>query len=584
MLAQRSFEDLGTPLSDVTFCVVDLETTGGAADDAITEVGALKVLRGEVQGTFRTLVNPARPVPAFIRLLTGISDETVAEAPPIESVLPAFLEFVGGSVFVAHNARFDTSFLNRALVRAGYARLGNAVVDTALLARKVLAGEVPNNKLETLARHLRCAHRPCHRAFEDVLATTDVLHHLIERVSGYGITTLEDLCSFSASRVDGTFQKIRLTERIPRLPGVYRFVGNGGRTLYVGKASDLRARVRSYFYGEPRRRIRDLLRETASIRVEPHATAIEAEIAEARAIHLEAPPYNRAGRPTAQWYLRIATRPVPKLSAARSSRKDRASYVGPFKSRKTVVMLIDALRDVRPIHRCGRPERCGGCAFFDLGTCAGARSPAARAAVHVAASAFAGDTRPVLDEMTRRMSTLAAQERFEEAAAVRDRAALLERCVAASAEVASLVDAGEVLIATGRRALLIRAGALAAAGDVRSGESTTELLARLRLDADALPDDATPAAHEARVLSSWLRRTTEPVRILHAPRGWAIATAAAPSTRFRVDETQPSATTERARYAAVDTSIIRSSAPAAAPSSIAAAALASPSATSSAAS
>ena len=184
MLAQRSFEELGTPLASVTFCVVDLETTGGAAEDSITEVGALKVKRGEVVGTFQTLVNPGRAVPAFIRLLTGISDDLLVDAPPIESVLPSFLEFAGGSVLVAHNARFDTSFLNRALRTCGYGRLGNTVIDTALLARKVFAGEVPNNKLETLARHLRCAHQPCHRAFEDVLATTDLLHHLIERVTG----------------------------------------------------------------------------------------------------------------------------------------------------------------------------------------------------------------------------------------------------------------------------------------------------------------------------------------------------------------------------------------------------------------
>jgi DNA polymerase-3 subunit epsilon len=363
MLVQRSFEELGTPLAAVTFCVVDLETTGGAADDSITEVGALKVKCGEVVGTFQTLVNPGRPVPAFIRLLTGISDDLLIDAPPIETVLPTFLEFAGGSVLVAHNARFDTSFLNRALHTCGYGRLGNTVIDTALLARKVLAGEVPNNKLETLARHLRCAHQPCHRAFEDVLATTDLLHHLIERASGYGITTLEDLCAFSSSRVDGTFHKIRMADGLPNAPGVYRFLGNSGKTLYVGKAADLRSRVRSYFYGDPRRRIRDLLRETSSIRAEEHATTLEAEVAEARAITREAPPYNRAGRGGERWYLKIATRPVPKLSPCRTPKRDGAMYAGPFKSRKSVVLLLETLRDALPVHRCGRPEHCTGCAF-----------------------------------------------------------------------------------------------------------------------------------------------------------------------------------------------------------------------------
>ena len=104
-------------------------------------------------------------MPSFIRLLTGISDDMLFDAPPIEEVLPNFIEFLGGSVLVAHNARFDVSFLNSALARNDYATITNQVVDTAQLARRILQGEVRNNKLETLAHHLRCAHKPCHRAF-----------------------------------------------------------------------------------------------------------------------------------------------------------------------------------------------------------------------------------------------------------------------------------------------------------------------------------------------------------------------------------------------------------------------------------
>src|SRR5687768_15333408 len=150
MLLQRSFEDLGTPLAEVAFCILDLETTGGSPTEcSITEVGAPKVRGGETLGTFQTLVNPGSPVPAFIRLLTGISDDMLVEAPEVENVLPSLLEFVRGTVLVAHNARFDTSFVNAALERAGYERLPNRVVDTARLAAKILHGEVRNNRLET---------------------------------------------------------------------------------------------------------------------------------------------------------------------------------------------------------------------------------------------------------------------------------------------------------------------------------------------------------------------------------------------------------------------------------------------------
>jgi len=118
--AQSSFDDLGTQLSQVTFCVVDLETTGGAVDDTITEFGAVKVRGGEVLGEFQTLVNPRTAIPPLIAVLTGITNQMVAAAPTLAQVLPSFLAFAGDSVIVAHNAAFDTGFLRRACEEHGY--------------------------------------------------------------------------------------------------------------------------------------------------------------------------------------------------------------------------------------------------------------------------------------------------------------------------------------------------------------------------------------------------------------------------------------------------------------------------------
>src|SRR5580765_3589744 len=106
---QQTFDELGTPLREVTFVVVDLETTGGSASggSSITEIGAVKIRGGEVLGEFQTLVRPSTPIPPFISVLTGITNQMVAGAPAIDSALPAFLEFAAGSVLVAHNAPFD---------------------------------------------------------------------------------------------------------------------------------------------------------------------------------------------------------------------------------------------------------------------------------------------------------------------------------------------------------------------------------------------------------------------------------------------------------------------------------------------
>ena len=137
---QRSFDELGRPLRDLTFCVVDLETTGGSAEagSMITEIGAVKVRGGEWLGEFQTLVNPHTQIPPFIAVLTGISNSMVADAPAIESALPAFLEFAQGCVLVAHNAPFDVGFLRHFAARQERPWPKFEVLDTAKLARRVV--------------------------------------------------------------------------------------------------------------------------------------------------------------------------------------------------------------------------------------------------------------------------------------------------------------------------------------------------------------------------------------------------------------------------------------------------------------
>ena len=295
---QQSFDDLGTPLIEVEFVVLDFETTGGSpGDDRITEVGAVKVRGGEVVGTFQTLVRPGIPIPPLISALTGISGGMVAGAEPIETVLPCLLEFLGDAVFVGHNASFDWRFLQANLERHGYQRATNRVVCTARLARKLLPrDEVPNVRLATLAAYLRASVTPCHRALTDARATVDVLHSLLERAGTFGVLALEDLIEFPSARADATFKKVHLADRLPHAPGVYLFRDAAGRVLYVGKAKDLRTRVRSYFSGDSRAKIADLLRELATIDHLRCATEFEASVREVRLIQRYRPRYNRRGR------------------------------------------------------------------------------------------------------------------------------------------------------------------------------------------------------------------------------------------------------------------------------------------------
>ncbi|MEZ5378960.1 MAG: DEDD exonuclease domain-containing protein [Acidimicrobiales bacterium] len=441
---QLSFDSLGTPLADVTFCVLDLETTGGSPETCgITEIGAVKVRGGEVLGTFQTLVNPGCTIPPNVAVLTGLTDAIVHRAPPVDAVLPTFLEFIGGAVIVGHNVRFDHSFLQHAIYRYGGPLLGNQRLDTLALARRLLADEVPKFALGELATRLRLPHQPTHRALDDAWATVDLLHLLIERASSWGVTGLDDLVNLPTIAGHPQWRKLSLTSKLPRKPGVYRFLDANGRVLYVGKATDLRARVRSYFSSDQRRKVAQLLRETADIAVDVTESTLEAEILELRAILAEQPRFNSRGKRAAKpcWVQLTTSERFPLLSITTSA-PSSAVAIGPLTSRKQAALVVDAIHGAIPLRRCTtRISRTAtiandgsACSPFQLGTaacpCHGATSEAGYAdIVALAARAMSGDYGLILDPLEAKMRQLAEAERFEEAADYRNRAGALAAAV-----------------------------------------------------------------------------------------------------------------------------------------------------------
>jgi DNA polymerase-3 subunit epsilon len=437
-VVQRSFDDLGTPLADVTFCVVDLETTGASpAECGITEIGVVKVRGGECLGTFQTLVNPGRAIPPEIVVLTGITESMVLPAPRIESVLPVLAEFMGGCVLVGHNLRFDVSFLDAAYTRRGWERLGHPMVDTHALARRLVRDEVPNCRLGTLASRLRLDHRPTHRALDDALATTDLLHLLLERAAGVGVLGLDDLLALPRLGGHPHVAKLRLTTGLPRTAGVYLFEDFAGRVLYVGKATNLRQRVRSYFSGDDRRKIGPLLRETQRIRHVSCRSTLEAAVTEIRLIQAHQPRYNQHGKRRASWsYVKLTLGDsFPRLSVVRTGRVDGAVYLGPLSTRHAQ-LVVDAVHTVVPLRRCaeripiGGPRRDSPCAAAQLGVahcpCAGGVDVRQYSHhVDTVVRAFGGDADLLLGALHDRMHALAGAARYEEAADARDRAAAL---------------------------------------------------------------------------------------------------------------------------------------------------------------
>jgi DNA polymerase III subunit epsilon len=464
---QRSFDELGIPLHEVTFVVLDLETTGASPRDcAVTEIGAVKYRAGECLGTFHTIVNPGMPVPPLITVLTGLTDRLLAPAPPLASVLPAFLEFIGpatpSTVIVGHNVRFDLGFLDAACDRHGYPRLGHVRVDTVAVARRLVRDDVANLRLATLASFFRTSVAPIHRALEDARATAEVLHGLLERAGSLGVLGLDDLVQLPRLRSHPSSNKLRLTMSLPRGPGVYLFRDRGGRVLYVGKATNLRARVRSYFGSDDRRKVPQLLRELVTIDHIECAHPFEAAVRELRLIQRHEPRFNRDAKAWRRYaYVKLARNErFPRLVVTRAPRADGSCYLGPFRSSAAAHAVRDAIESASPLRRCARrlgraASICGEpCVPAQLGVaccpCTGHTGEAEYArVVDTVIQGLVADPRVLLDPLERRMHQLVACERFEEAVLARDRLRALSGALARQRAAETLRAVERLVVRTG---------------------------------------------------------------------------------------------------------------------------------------
>ncbi|MER7456496.1 DEDD exonuclease domain-containing protein [Micromonospora sp. NPDC126480] len=541
------------PLYATTFVVVDLETTGGAPDGGgITEIGAVKVRGGEELGVLATLVNPGVPIPPFITVLTGITQAMLLPAPPIEQVLPSFLEFLSAdAVLVAHNAPYDVGFLKAACAAHGYRWPSPRVLDTAALARRVLTrDEVPNRKLGTLAAYFRTATQPTHRALDDAKATVDVLHGLIARLGGHRVHTIGEAIEFARAVTPTQRRKRHLAEGLPKVPGVYIFRGADDRPLYVGTSVDIATRVRSYFTAaEKRARISEMLAAAERVEAVECAHSLEAEVRELRLIGAHAPPYNRRSKfPERVVWLKLTDEPYPRLSVVRGLAPGDEAYLGPFTSRRAAELAAAAFHDAVPLrqctHRLSVRTVTPACALAELGRCPApcehriTPDEYAARAVTPFRAATASDPQVVVDALLARIEVLADARRYEEAAVVRSRLAAVLRAASRMQRLAALTGIAELAAARpaaggGWELALVRHGRLAGAGVSPPGVHPRPTIAAIRATAETVvpghgPVPAASAEETERILS-WLERPE--TRLVEMSSGWASPVAGA--GRFR---------------------------------------------------
>jgi DNA polymerase-3 subunit epsilon len=477
------------PLERATYVVVDLETTGlGPGRARICELGAVRVHGFEQEEALHLLVDPGGPMPAAISALTGLTDADVRGAPPAAVAVRRFLRFAGDSVVVAHNARFDLGFLDHEVERLTGRRIAAPVIDTVSLARRLLAGRLSRFGLASLAHFFGTATRPCHRALPDAEATAEILIALIGLAQERGAATVSDVCALAAPRARRVWSKRSLAYGAPTRPGVYLFRDEHGSVLYVGRARDLRARLRSYFRSERQRpAVEAALGAVEQIEWRVLGSELEAALEELRLIRQLRPPANaRSARPDRYVYLRPRGDGIQVSSAP--------TRWGPIRSRRRAELAARALRQtsVEELERFGLAS--------------------------------------ALPRLRRRLAEHAECLRYEEAARLRDRIGALEAVIGELAELDRLRTLELCLLVPASepgftRAYFLRGGRIAAARTLPPGAG-----ARLELDAGLAsagagdvslrPEDA----DELLLVGSFLRRPPPELRVV--PLGGALRPAA----------------------------------------------------------
>lgn len=226
------------------YVLLDLETTGGnAAHDRITEIAAVRLENGVEVARWSTLVNPGVPIAPFIQSLTGISDAMVQDAPPFEAVAQHLLGLLDGAVLVAHNVRFDHGFILHELQRLGRT-LQTRTLCTVRLSRK-LYPQHKGHGLDAIAQRHGLHNQARHRAMGDVDVVLAFLH-LAARERGLDTLRREAQALLQSGTSVPAWLQTPITD-IPETPGVYLLYGTGPTPLYIGKSTQMRARVLAHF-------------------------------------------------------------------------------------------------------------------------------------------------------------------------------------------------------------------------------------------------------------------------------------------------------------------------------------------------
>jgi DNA polymerase-3 subunit epsilon len=355
------------------YAIIDIETTGGSPRlEKITEIAIYLHDGKEITGEYVTLVNPERNIPYFITSLTGITNEMVENAPRFFEIAKNIVELTEGRTFVAHNARFDYSFIREEFKSLGFNYKRN-LLDTVTLGRKLLPGH-KSYSLGNICKDLNISINGRHRAAGDALATVRLFEMLMEKDRELNTGKQGLIRNTKTSKLNPKLNLDKISD-IPEEPGIYYFYNESGDLIYIGKSRNLQQRINTHLSNNTTNRSMEMRDHIADIDWETTGSELIALLKESSEIKKNKPHYNRAQRRTSfQWGI--------------FSFEDEKGYInyrfGPLELNDTPVAVFSSKERTRAklesmVEKynlcqklCGLYESAGECFHHQVGICRGA--------------------------------------------------------------------------------------------------------------------------------------------------------------------------------------------------------------------
>ncbi|MEW6193749.1 MAG: exonuclease domain-containing protein [Bacteroidota bacterium] len=443
------------------YSVFDFETTGTSARiDKVIEIGIVKIRKGKIVDTFQSYINPGRQIPYFITTMTGITNADVENAPYFEEVYSGIKDFIGESILVAHNLSFDHSFLKHECLNADLQMLGNPGICTLKLAKR-LYPQLSSRSLGNLTRTLRIRHRNVHSGLGDATATAKILLHMFKTLKEeHEIETTADLVNFQNIPSGRQYKLIKkkLADdyvKVPDDPGIYFYKNAKDEIIYIGKAKSLKQRIGSYFLSHTPRKTREIVRKADSLGYQVTNTELTALLSEAELIKEMKPRLNTLLKKYSNnYFIRITNNhSFPTVETTTQFNFDGNDYYGPYPNRDTTAIIKNIIDRTFQLRECTDSEFTKGkrCYLADIERCYAPCVDNRVSSVYKdelvkVCDFLSGQNQSAVDRLLNRMKELSLEQKFEEAALVRDTINLIFKQLNKASILSEPINKANVLI------------------------------------------------------------------------------------------------------------------------------------------